>query len=77
MISQSRSDAVKMISHLQREARRYGLSLNFAKTKIMTTNKLNTLKSVSIGGDEVEILAANGSERYLGRKVCIDDTHPV
>ena len=75
LFSQSRADIVKMLCHLRAEASKYGLTLNLSKTKIMTTSMHNSIRSVDVGGDEVEILSHSDAERYLGKKVCVNNLH--
>ena len=40
LFSQQRSDVTKMLSHLSATARRFGLKINFSKTKVLTWNSL-------------------------------------
>ena len=37
LIAQSRGDIAKMLGHFQVEARKYGLAMNMAKTKVLAT----------------------------------------
>ena len=72
LVAQSRSDASKMLADLAKEALHYGLEINLGKTKILTTEQSGgSVRSFSLNGDTVEVLALHASERYLGQKLSI------
>ena len=41
------------------------------------TTSYNTVRSANVHGEEVEILTAADSERYLGKKLCVNNLHSV
>ena len=56
------------------QAARYGLQINFDKTKVLTWDYLVTgSRIISIGEHSVDILSETQTERYLGRKLCMQD----
>lgn len=75
LFAHSAKDVAKMIAHMQEEAAKYGLVLNMEKTKVLTTSSSRPGSEISIGAGKVKILDADESERYLGRKVCMEDYH--
>ena len=76
LFAKQRSDITKMLSHLSVEAAKFGLRINFDKTKVLTWNDLSQgASSVNIGGRQVEILEESVAERYLGRKISCDGWH--
>ena len=59
-------------------ARRYGLSLHFGKTKIMTWDKYSTgCRSIRVGDRDVSLLAETEAENGLGRKLCFGDSQDM
>ena len=76
LFAQSRADVIKMTSHLAKTAAKYGLKLNYAKTKILDIHGIGTdAATVLIDGSSVEVLGPLCSERYLGRKICFGSYH--
>ena len=65
-----------MMSMLQIEASKFGLKMHSGKTKILT-NAYDAERSikVNINGNDVDILPPDESEKYLGRKICIEEYH--
>ena len=75
LIACCKADVKKMLEHLQAETAKYGLKLNVDKTKIMTNTHVAEDSSVEIRGEATEILTCDSSQRYLGRKLCINSLH--
>ena len=76
MVAQQRADIIKMLRHLGHCSGKFGLRINFAKTKVLTWNTLAAgSTSVCVDGQSVEILDEAASEKYLGRKLSFNDTH--
>ena len=49
--------------------------MHFGKTKVMTWNCLSgTCSSIPIDGKDVKIMDEAEAERYLGRKLCFEDS---
>ena len=72
LVAQSRADASKMLGDLANEALTYGLEINFAKTKVLTTQQTGgAMKSFELQGKSVEVLGLLSYEKYLGRRLCI------
>ena len=75
LIAQQRSDIGKMLRDLSDHAAKFGLRINFTKTKIMTWNALaGNAAPIDIYGKDVSILDEAVAERYLGRKLCFQDS---
>ena len=73
LAAQSRSDIKKMLNDLAQHALKYGLKINFAKTKIMTWSALAGMHTaIQVGTESVAILEEESSERYLGRKLAVE-----
>ena len=75
LVAQSKSDLVKMLTHFSDRSSVYGLKLNYDKTKILTWDRLRRgCSAVTIHGRQVEVLAENQAEKYLGRKLCFQNS---
>ena len=49
------------------------LQINFEKTKVLTTQQDGgAVKEIRLQGKDVEVLGLSASEKYLGRKLCIE-----
>ena len=78
LFAQQESDIVKMLRDLSEAAAPYGLKINFSKTKILTRSKWSKSKtSVQIGDQPVSILDEHAAEKYLGRKLSLENMHEV
>ena len=78
LFAQQRADIEKMHKHLQDCSAKFGLQINFDKTKVMTFNDLAGGSSyVRVGESNVEVLTETASERYLGRKLSLGNMHEV
>ena len=56
-----------MLEHLSATAAKFGLKINYSKTKVMTHNVwASGPKTVQNGSQEVAILAEDEAEKYLG-----------
>ena len=75
LIAQSPADVRKMIEHLRCEAAKYGLKINMDKTKVLTNTDLQRPRPIHVSGEVVELIGREGSERYLGRKLCLGEYH--
>ena len=54
LMAQSKADIAKMIQHLQDAASKYGLKINFSKTKVLPLLSTSTVpESLRIGDDEI------------------------
>ena len=73
LIATSRSDIAKMIADLRREAATFGLKLHTGKTKILITDRSMRRSPISCGGTEVQVLQEGETEKYLGRKLSVDE----
>ena len=69
LYARSLGELVRMIEVLVDELAALGLQLNATKTKIFTTDRLQTQLSVDIAGDFVEVMVGLASHKYLGHKV--------
>ena len=57
LFAQQPSDLKKMLSHLSAEASKYGLQINFDKTKVLARNDWAAgLRSIAVGSQSVSIL---------------------
>ena len=78
LFAQQRADIVKMLQHLSDRSATFGLEIHFDKTKILTWGPLaDGLASVPMGGRRVAVIAEEESERYLGRKLSLQNPHEV
>ena len=76
LFCQSRADIIKMLYHVKDVSSKFGLEINFDKTKVLTWVHLAAgVSSVQVGDQRVMVLAQSASERYLGRKLSLDDPH--
>ena len=75
LIATSRSDVSKMISDLHKEAAKFGLKLHAGKTKIFATCSTARQTPISCKAFDVQVLQEGESEKYLGRKLSVDDYH--
>ena len=63
-----------MLNGVAAQAARYGLHINFDKTKVLTWDHLVVgSRSISIGEQSVDILSETQAEKYMGRKLCLQD----
>ena len=77
LIAASRGDVGKMIADLGKETATYGLKMNMGKTKVITNSMVRKPSSVQCHEQEVQILTGDETEKYLGRKLSINDYHSV
>ena len=78
LFAQQPSDTAKMLLHLSEAASKYGLKINYAKTKILTASHwAGGRTSLKIGVNNVAILVDDRPEKYLGRKLCFTSMHEV
>ena len=75
LVSQSRSDAAKMVRDLANEACKFGLKLHPGKTKLLTNAHVETGENVKIDGLELNVLSEGEHEKYLGKKLCMGSFH--
>ena len=75
LIAGSMSDVGRMIKDLKTEAKKFGLILHPGKTKVLTNSAGKRPDYIDCDGQVVEILKEGGAERYLGRKLTVDDYH--
>jgi hypothetical protein len=75
LFATSRSDVRKMLTDLNKEAGKFGLKLHAGKTKVFVTNPAARQTPISCAGFDVAVLQGGGSEKYLGRKLSVDDYH--
>ena len=73
LVAASRSDIIKMITHLRCEAEKFGLKVHLGKTKILT-NCTDTVqqRDADVCGDKVHVVPPGECERYLGKLVCLE-----
>ena len=64
-----------MLGHLKIEAAKYGLSMHLGKTKVLTASPTLPVSTILVGDTSVDVLDRFACEKYLGRKVCLDDYH--
>ena len=70
LMAHSRADIIKLLSDFKAEAEKYGLRLNFDKTKVMTSNHCrHACQEVKIQQNSIQILHEDEAEKYLGRKL--------
>ena len=75
LVATSKRDIARMIGDVDREASKFGLKMHAGKTKVLTNDTTYRLSSVSCAGKDVQILQEGESEKYLGRKLSIDEYH--
>ena len=75
LVACSRGDVCKMITDLAREAAKYGLKLHMGKTKALTNVMLRRPSYITCCEQQIQVLDASQSERYLGRKLSTDEYH--
>jgi len=75
LVATSKADVRKMLEDVQREAATFGLKLHTGKTKILTTDLASRENAVTCAGQHVQILKDGEWEKYLGRKVSVDEFH--
>ena len=75
LLASSRSDTKKMIIDLKNAAAQYGLIINWSKTKAMTTDVGARDGPLMCGEHAVQVLQQGQSEKYLGRKLSLDNFH--
>ena len=76
ILARQRSDVQKMLQDLAATSAKFGLRINFSKTKILTQNVwAKGGATVQVSGREVAVLDDAESEKYLGRKLCFDEVH--
>ena len=74
IVAQSRVDVQKMLADLAAVSAKFGLKMNFSKTRVLTWDVLaGAHTSVAVGSDEVPILKEHVAEKYLGRKLAFAD----
>ena len=74
LIATSASDVAKMIKDLAEVAQTFGLKIHSGKTVVLS-NAVTRPSTVVCGNSEVRVVCLDGSEKYLGRKVCLADYH--
>jgi hypothetical protein len=77
LVAASRKDVRRMLTDLNAEAGTFGLKLHAGKTKVLVTDALARHSPISCPGFDVEVLQEGGSEKYLGRKLSVDDFRNV
>jgi hypothetical protein len=76
LVAQTHGDIRKMLNAFAARAVKYGLKVNFDKTTILTWSHLATGRSsIKVGSSLVQILAEDEAEKYLGRKVSLNEQH--
>ena len=76
LFAQSFADARKMLNQLTQRAARYGLRVNFEKTKMLPSSLCpHAGTNVRVGTFTVQVVARGDVEKYLGRVIAIDDFH--
>ena len=73
LIARSQQDIAKMIRDLGVTAAKYGLKLHKGKTKVMTNNAAAQGQQIDVDGSAVDIVDENGAEKYLGRKLSVNN----
>jgi hypothetical protein len=77
LVAASRTDVKRMLTDLNAEAATFGLKLHAGKTKVLVTDALARHSPISCPGFDVQVLQEGESEKYLGRKLSIDDFRNV
>ena len=62
-----------MLTDLEQESIRCGLSIHPEKTKVLTNARRGNRASISLGSSEVQVMSAGSSVKYLGRKFAMED----
>jgi hypothetical protein len=76
LFAHSRQDIVKMISHLSEAAAKYGLKLHVGKTNVLTNiDNERRPDKLPVGEGWLKVLREDEAERYLGRKLCLNEHH--
>ena len=76
MVAQRRGDIAKMLRDLSACALKFGLKINYSKTRVLTWNALaGAGRSIRVGDESVSILDEMDSEKYLGRKLSFENCH--
>ena len=74
LLAGCKKDVARMIADLEAEARKYGLKMHMGKTVVLT-NACARPNSIRCAGHDVRALQQGESEKYLGRKLSLDDFH--
>ena len=78
LFAQSKADIRKMLLHLAVCSKKYGLTINFEKTNVLTLDALEQRqRTVNVGEHAVSILGEDKSEKYLGIKLCLGEMHEI
>ena len=76
--AQSREDIQKMLRQFAVAAVKYGLKIHQGKTKILTWDVLALgAAPIVVDGIAIKVLGETEAERYLGRKLCFQDSCQV
>ena len=75
LIASSRADVAKMISDLAREAAKFGLEIHLGKTRILTNKGGKRPSHIKCYNHNVEVVAADSTEKYLGRALTMVNQH--
>ena len=76
LVAQSKADIKKMLNDFAAQAEKYGLKINFDKTKVMTWDHFgHGCGPVQVGDSYVQILGEDKSEKYFGRKLSFKNHH--
>ena len=68
-------DMKRMMTDLAQDASKYGLKIHAGKTLVLTNAPPPRLVCTPLQGGLVQVLDIKGSQKYLGRKLSIDDLH--
>ena len=70
LVATSKADISKMLTHVMEAGQKYGLKINFEKTKILTWDHYrHSCTELALGEHSVKILPEEEAEKYLGRKL--------
>ena len=69
LFATSSKDLIYMLETLIPELAVYGLQLNLAKTKILTTSPSESFEFVNVRGEMVQVIHAETVRKYLGRNL--------
>ena len=76
LFAQHAGDIIKMLNHLVEASAKFGLSIDFQKTKVLTSSWWSGgRRQIRVGDTEVAVLVGHAREKYLGRMVCFSDPH--
>ena len=75
LVAACKRDMAKMIVDLQSEAQRYGLKIHMGKTVVLTNKADKRPASVDCCGCSIRVAKAEEAEKYLGRKLSINQCH--